>query len=102
MIMEKLFAFIALRRDMLSIDPKALLPFSCTVLGKTRLLPCAVGGLSQLVLPGGPGRMISPWRLTKVSAVHLLSLAEFWFAAWRKSPFFQPGKYLLSCVFDLR
>lgn len=31
-----------------------------------------------------------------------LSLVEFWFAAWRKSPFLEPGKYLLSCVLDLR
>ena len=87
---------------MLSIDPTALLPFSRAVLGKTRLLPCAVGGLQQLVLPGSPGRVISPRRLRKASAVPLLSLVEFWFAAWRKSPFFKPGKYLLSCVLDLR
>lgn len=41
----------------------------------------------QLVLFGSPGWMISLQRLTKATAVHLFSLVQFWFTAWRKSFF---------------
>jgi len=78
-----------LGRDVLSIDPTALLPFSHADLGKTRFLPCAVGGLWQLVLPGIPGRVINLWRLKKVSAIEEeFSLAELWFCL-EKVTFFQ-------------